>query len=78
MSQTTVKTSGDQHSCENAQCKAVVCIYLYIHTIMNTIILQLVAMYNLQLHVVVYYVAVHRRCTMSEGTKVSINIGGGE
>ena len=34
------------------QYKAVVCIYLYIHTVMNTTILQLVAIYNIKLYVV--------------------------
>jgi hypothetical protein len=31
--------------------KAVACIYLYIHTVMNTTILQLVTIYKIQLHV---------------------------
>ena len=40
--------------------KAVVCIYLYIHTVMNTTILQLVAIYNIQLHVSALYVGHHQ------------------
>ena len=36
-----VKVVGQQY-------KAVVCVYLYIHTVMNTTILQLVAIYNIQ------------------------------
>jgi len=36
--------------------KAVTCIYLYIHTVMNTTILQLVAIYYIQLHVSALYV----------------------
>ena len=44
---------GQQH-------KAVVCIYLYIHTVMNTTILQLVAIYNIQLHVSALYVGHHQ------------------
>ena len=42
------------------QYKAVVCIYLYIHTVMNTTILQLVAIYNIKLHVSALYV-VHQQ-----------------
>ena len=37
--------------CVRSIIQAVVCIYLYIHTVMNTTILQLVAIYNIQLHV---------------------------
>jgi len=37
-----------------------VCIYLYIHTVMNTTILQLVAIYNIQLHVSALYVGHHQ------------------
>jgi len=40
--------------------KAVVCIYLYIHTVMNMTILQLVAVYNIQLHVSDLYVGHHQ------------------
>ena len=40
--------------------KAVECIYLYIHTVMNTTILQLVAVYNVQLHVSTLYVGRHQ------------------
>ena len=39
---------------------AVVCIYLYIHTVMNTTILQLVAIYKIQLHVSALYVVHHQ------------------
>jgi len=42
------------------QQKSVVCVYLYIHTVMNTTILQLVAMYNIQLHVSALYVGHHQ------------------
>jgi len=37
---------------EHEKCyyEAVACIYLYIHTVVNTTILQLVAIYNIQLH----------------------------
>jgi len=35
-------------------------IYLYIHTVMNTTILQLVAVYNIQLHVSALYVGHHQ------------------
>jgi len=35
-------------------------IYIYIHTVMNTIILQLVAIYNIQLHVSTLYVGHHQ------------------
>ena len=44
---------GQQH-------KAAVCIYLYIHTVMNTTILQLVAIYNIQIHVSALYVGHHQ------------------
>jgi len=37
-----------------------VCISIYIHTVMNTTILQLVAIYNIQLHVSVLYVGHHQ------------------
>ena len=40
--------------------KAVVCIYLYIHIFMNTTILQLVVIYNIQLHVSALYVGNHQ------------------
>jgi len=42
------------------QYKAVVCIYLYTHTDMNKTILQLVAIYNIQLHVSALYVGHHQ------------------
>ena len=35
-------------------------IYLYIHAVMNTTILQLVAIYNIQLHVSALYVGRHQ------------------
>jgi len=35
-------------------------IYLDIHTVMNTTILQLVAIYNIQLHVLALYVGPHQ------------------
>ena len=35
-------------------------IYLYIHTVMNTTILKLVAIYNIQLHVSALYVGHHQ------------------
>ena len=40
--------------------KAVVCIYLYIRTVMNTTILQFVAIYNIQLHVSALYLDHHQ------------------
>jgi len=42
------------------QYKAVVCIYPYIHTVMNTTILQLVAIYKIQLHVSALYISHHQ------------------
>ena len=39
---------------------AVMCIYLYIHAVMNTTILQLVAIYNIQLHVSALYLGCHQ------------------
>jgi hypothetical protein len=39
--------------------------YLYIHTVMNTTILQLVAIYKIQLHVSALYVGHHQ---VVEGT----------
>ena len=36
------------------------CVYLLIDTVMNTTILQLVAIYNIQLHVSALYVAYHQ------------------
>jgi len=47
--------------CDDTRCyKVVVCIYLYILTVMNTTILQLVAIYNIQLHVSALYVGHHQ------------------
>jgi len=40
--------------------KAVARIYLYIHTVMNTTILQLVAIYKIKLHVSAVYVGHHQ------------------
>ena len=37
-------------------------ISIYIHTVMNTTILQLIAIYNIQLHVSTLYVGHHQRC----------------
>jgi len=42
------------------QYKTVVCIYLYIHTVMSTTIVQLVAIYNIQLLVSALYVGHHQ------------------
>jgi len=35
-------------------------VYLYIHTVMNISILQLVAIYNIQLHVSALYIGHHQ------------------
>jgi len=40
--------------------KAVMCLYLCIHTVMNATILQLVTIYNIQLHVSALYVRHHQ------------------
>ena len=48
------------HSCTGVWYKVVVCVYLYIHTVMNTTILQLVAIYNIQVHVSALYVGHHQ------------------
>ena len=43
-------------------CTKLYCVYIYtyIHTVMNTIILQIVAIYNIQLHVSALYVGHHQ------------------
>jgi len=45
--------------CGVCVCVVCVCVYIYIYPVMNTTILQLVAIYNIQLHVSALYVGLH-------------------
>jgi len=40
--------------------------YLYIHTVTNTTILQLVVIYNIQLHVLALYVGHHKETALDQ------------
>ena len=60
--------------------KVVVCIYLYIHRVMSTTLLQLIAIYNIQLHVSALYVGQHQvaqRTLLSDYTECVVILEGG-
>jgi len=54
--------------------KAVVCKYLYIHTVKNTIMLKLVAKYNIQLHVSALYLDHHLLSSRLLSKNLNFNI----
>ena len=60
LTKSTLRKILEQRRSAIQSCSVYICLRVYILTVMNTTILQLVAIYNIQLHVSALYVGHHQ------------------